>query len=369
MEEQNTKRALLKETDLLQVVTKIISRRKFIFKMAIISMIFGLIVALSSIKSYTAETVVAPETNGSSMLKGGGLGSIASMIGFDMGALSGNDAIYPMLYPDIIKSLPFLSSLFNVNVVSLDGTVDTTYYHYIRDYQKTSWFGEVKAVPKKIMKLLENILPSKQNTGDPSHFDPYNLSKTQMSMIETLSSSIKIFVDKKTNVITLSYTDQDPLVAAMMTDTIMARLQQRITEYRTKKAMGDCAYIEQMYNDAKNDYEQAQNRYAEYVDRNRNVTQERFLVEKERLEADKELKNMLYNQWAQQLLLAKAKVQENTPAFTTVKPAAVPALPSSTRKLMIIFMYTFFGVSLAVAYVLLKEPVVNTYNKLFRNKK
>mgnify|MGYP003530707856 FL=1 len=87
----------------------------------------------------------------------------------------------------------------------------------------------------------------------------------------------------------------------------------------------------------------------------------------ERLEADKDLKNTLYTQWSQQLLLAKAKVQEYTPAFTTLKPAAVPALPSTMRKLMIMFLYTVLGGVVAVAYVLLKEPVINIWKKLFKS--
>ena len=124
-----------------------------------------------------------------------------------------------------------------------------------------------------------------------------------------------------------------------------------------------------MYLESKDNYEKAQEAYAIFVDRNRNVTQERFLVEMERLEADKELKNTLYTQWAQQLQLAKAKVQEYTPAFTTLKPAAVPALPSTMRKLMIIFIYTFFGGVLSVAYVLLKDSIINIWRKLFNYKK
>ena len=116
------------------------------------------------------------------------------------------------------------------------------------------------------------------------------------------------------------------------------------------------------------EYEKAQETYAEYVDRNRNVTQERFLIEKERLAADRDMKNSLYMQWAQQLQLAKAKVQEYTPAFTILKPASVPALPSSMSRSMMVILYTFLGGVLAVAYVLLKDYVVAVLRELFGKK-
>ena len=362
MDNIQEKKQLLKEEDLLELVAKVFSKWKMIVMATACFMVLGVVMAFSSIKKYTAEIMVAPESSSSAM--SGGLSSLASMVGFDMGNMGGDDAIYPLLYPDIIQSLPFMSSLFDVNVKSLDGEIDTTYYYYMSKLQKKSWMSRVKAIPKKIVAWVKKMVAPTKQEGDPSVFNPYNLSERQTKMIQQLSGSITVFVDKKTNVITLSYTDQDPLIAATMVDTIMCRLQERITDYRTKKALADCAYIEKLYLESKADYEKAQEDYAVFVDRNRNVTQERFLVERERLEADKDLKNTLYTQWAQQLQLAKAKVQEYTPAFTTLKPAAVPALPSTKRKLFIVFIYTFLGGVLSVVYVVLKEPIVKVIRKL-----
>lgn len=368
MEELDAKKPLLKEADLLQLVGKVLSKWKFIMKFTICFMVFGLIMAVTMIKKYTAQVVVAPESSSSSMMSGG-LGSLASMVGFDLGSIGGDDAIYPLLYPDIVQSLPFLSSLFDVNVKSLDGTVDTTYFYYKDKLQKKNWVSYVKTAPKKAIKGVMKLFSPKKPGGNPAIFDPYNLSEKQMLMIENLNASISIFVDKKTNVVTLSYTDQDPLIAATMVDTIMCRLQNTITSYRTKKVVDDCAYIEKLYLKSKEEYEKAQEAYATYVDRNRNVMQERFLIEKERLEADKDLKNTLYTQWAQQLMLAQAKVQEYTPVFVTLKPAAIPALPSTMRKLMVLIAFTFAGAVLAIAYILLKDPITDTFHKLFKSKK
>lgn len=358
-------KSLLPEVDLLQLAIEIFSKWKFILKVSICFMMLGLIMAITSIKEYTSEIMVAPESSNSSMM-GGGLGSLAAMAGFDLGGIQGDDAIYPLLYPDIVQSLPFLSALFDVNVKSADGEIDTTYFYYVDKLQKRNWVGYVKAAPKKFIKALIELFSSKKNDdGNPAVFDPYNLSEKQMQMIENLRRKISIFVDKKTNVITLSFTDQDPLIAATMVDTIMDRLQNQITAYRTQKVVDDCEYIKKLYLQSKVDYEKAQEVYASYVDRNRNVTQERFLIEKERLEADKNLKNTLYTQWAQQLMLAQAKVQEYTPVFVTLKPAAVPALSSSMRRLMIVLLYTFVGGVLAVGYVLLKDPVVDVFHEIF----
>lgn len=365
MEERNTKNPSLEELDLLELIGKVLSKWKFILIVTFCFMVLGVVIALSSVKSYTAQVVIAPEVSTSGM--SGGLASLASLAGVDMEG--GADAIYPLLYPDIIQATPFLCSLLDVNVQTVDGSADTTYVYYRRALRKKTWLDKVKGFPGKMKAKVTDLFKEKEIVaGNPSVFDPYRLSEKQMMLVEALNGSIGVMVDKKTEVITLSFTDRDPLVAAMMVDTIKARLQERITEYRTKKAILDCEYMERLYLDSKAEYEKAQELYAEYVDRNRNVTQERFLVEKERLAADRDFKNSLYMQWAQQLQLAKAKVQEQTPAFTTLKPAAVPALPSSMSRFMMLAVFMFFGCALAVAYVLLKDYAIDVWHKLFGKK-
>lgn len=357
------KKALFKEADLLKLVGRIIDKWKFIFIVTFSFSVFGVIIALSTVREYTAEIVAAPESSGSS-LSNSSLGSLASMVGINVGLGESSDAIYPLLYPEIVSSLPFLTSLFNVRVETLDGNVDTTYYTYLKHYRKETWLDVVKTLPSKTLGKIKGLFSSSQGNEDTPDFNPYMLSKKQMSMVENLNSNIGIFVDKKTNVLTLSFTDRDPRVAAIMADTIMYRLQQIITEYRTKKAVDDCEYIEQMYIESKDSMEIAQRIYADFVTRNRNIVNEHVLVEKERLEADKELKTALHSQWAQQHLLAKAKVQEKTPVFVTLKPATIPAKPSSMGKMMRVVLYAFLGCFFAVVYILAKDSVISIWHKI-----
>ncbi|MBR5593405.1 MAG: chain-length determining protein [Bacteroidaceae bacterium] len=359
------KKKLIKEADLLSMLGLIFEKWKFIFVVTCCFAIFGLVIALSTVKSYTTEIVVAPEAAGSSFTASG-LSSLASFAGVDLGMGEGGDAIYPMLYPDIVSSLPFLCSLFDVRVENIDKTVDTTYYDYLLHYTKKTWLDDVKAMPTKAIGWLVSLFDSASAEPSTSKFNPYMLSRSQMKMVKNLNSAIGIFVDKKTDVVTLSFKDRDPRVAAAMADTIMNRLQQEVTLYRTKKALNDCEYIERMYLEAKDSLEVIQERYADFISHNKNIINEFVIIEKERLEADKELKTTLYAQWAQQLMLAKAKVQEKTPVFVTLKPAAISVLASSMGKAMQIALFIFLGVVFAVAYVLMKDTVRSALHKMMR---
>ena len=357
------KKVLLEEADLLKIIGQLVGKWKFILVVTLCFAVLGMIIALGSAKSYTTEVVVAPEMSSSSSVSSG-LNSLASMAGLDLGA-EGGDAIYPLLYPDIINSLPFLTSLFDVKVTNIDGTADTTYYTYLKQYRIKTWLDYVRAFPKKMVKKVVDLVTTPDPPATPD-FNPYMLSRNQMKMVESLKASIGVFVDKKTDVVTLSFTDRDPRVAAIMAETIMNRLQQEVTEYRTKKASDDCVYIEKMCLEAKDSLDVSQKRFAEFISHNRNIINEFVLLERERLAADKELKTALYTQWAQQLLLAKAKVQEITPVFVTLKPAAIPAIPSSMGRLVKMMMIAFLGAVFAVAYVLLKEPFFSVWTKITR---
>ena len=366
MDEQ--KKKLLNEADLLKMVGKLLGRWKFIFIVSFSAAIFGVIIALSTVKSFTTEVVVAPESSSSSF-SSSGIGSLASMVGLDFGMGDGSDAIYPMLYPDIVSSLPFLSALFDVRVRDLDGYVDTTYYAYLKHYQQRTWLDGVKELPGKAVAWVKSLASSSESVAAGNVFNPYSLSKSQMKMVDDLHGKITIFVDKKTNVLTVSFTDRDPRVAAIMAETITLNLKKEITEYRTKKAMDDCNYIESLYHEAKDSLEVAQKRYADFVDSHKNVTKELVIIERDRLMADKELKTTIFSQWAQQLLLAKAKVQEKTPVFVALKPASIPVRASSMSRAMMVILYAFLGFMFSAAYVLFKEQVIALWNKISRKEK
>ena len=84
---------------------------------------------------YNSTAKLAPEL---SSFNSSSLGDLASSFGFDLGNSSSNgDAIFPELYPDLINSNDFLTSLFDVKVKSLDGTINTTYYDYLATKQES----------------------------------------------------------------------------------------------------------------------------------------------------------------------------------------------------------------------------------------
>ena len=177
--------------------------------------------------------------------------------------------------------------------------------------------------------------------------DPFRLTKRQTAVSKMINSRVVCSVDKKTLVITIQVTDQDPLVCATMADSVQERLQTFITDYRTSKARKDLEYNQKLYVEAKHEYDKARQLYATFTDANQDLILQSVRTRQVDLENEMQLKFNTYNAIAAQLQAAKAKVQEETPAFTTLQSATVPIQPSGPKRKQIVMIALFLAFSSA----------------------
>ena len=77
--------------------------------------------------------------------------------------------------------------------------------------------------------------------------------------------------------------------------------------------------------------------------------------QKDRLRNEVTLAYGVYSQLAQQLEMARIKVQEQTPCVTVIEPAGVPTQKSNTSKAVILIAFVFLGVVIASGYILVKD--------------
>lgn len=325
--------------DWMEILRKIIAIRKTLYKAAGVGLILGIIIALSIPKQYTVTVTLSPEMGGDKA--GGGLASLASS--FLGGAATSNstDALNATLAPDIVASTPFVLELFNTKVQTLNGKLDTTLVAYL-DEQKQPWWGYIKAAPGMAIGAIKSLFSEEADTA--SVLNPFQLTKEESEKVEGLRQSILADVDKKTAMTTLTVTLQDPKVTAIVADSVVAKLQQYIIDYRIKKAKEDCAYLEQLYKERQQEYYDAQSKYAHYFDSNRNIALQSVRAEQERLQNDMNLAYQVYSQVAQQLQVARAKIQEEKPVFAVVEPATVPLQPSGTSRKVILVGIVFIAI-------------------------
>lgn len=315
-----------------------------------ITAVFAVIVAFSIPKIYKTQVMLAPESSGNSLSSN--LSSLADMVGMSSKLGMGDDAIFPEIYPDVMGSTNFQTSLFNVKVKTQDGKIATTYYDYLLKHQKVTWWS----YPGMWLgALLESLKTKKAEGGNGSKVNPFQLTKKQSDIAASIGHNITCSVDKKTSEITIEVTDQDPLISATMADSVKTRLQAFITDYRTNKARNDLAYMEKLFRESKAQYVKARQQYATYSDANQDLILVSYKSKQEDLENEMQLQYNIYTQVAEQLQMARAKVQERTPAFTVVQNASVPIKHSSTPKVYILAMFLFIAFTARVLFLVYKN--------------
>ncbi|MDE6771575.1 MAG: chain-length determining protein, partial [Muribaculaceae bacterium] len=144
-----------KEIDLLELATTLWKQRKKLIVWSICGALVGLVVAFSIPREYATSVKLAPEVNDSKM-SSGSLGALASMAGLSTGSSGGMDAVYPMLYPDVVASVPFVTSLFDVEVSTKEDGKKMTVQQFMEEETSAPWWGAVMGIPGQIIGLFKS---------------------------------------------------------------------------------------------------------------------------------------------------------------------------------------------------------------------
>lgn len=364
--EENVKQPIRKQhLDPLGLIRKIESSRKLVLKVCAIGAIVGLIIDFSTPKEYTANILIAPESN-SKKSPSSSVSALAAMAGINMGSSSGTDAIYPSLYPDVVNSTPFLIGLFHLPVHTQKDSTLMTLAEYMKVHQKSPWWKSVTSAPSRLVSWTISLFKdSPKAKMGKKEVDIFRLTPEEAGLAGAIRSRIAIMVEKKTLMITIGVTMQDPLIAATVADSVRTHLQKYVTEYRTGKARINLEYAEKLYEEAYVGYCDAQIEYAQYADANQGLVMQKSRAELERLQHEMALAYAIYNQVNQQMRLARAKVEEITPVYTIIQPALVPLRPSKPNKMIIIVGCIFLSGVGSIGWVLAVKDLIKRKNKYF----
>ena len=123
---------------------------------------------------------------------------MAAMAGINLGGSVGEDALSPELYPDIVKSTPFLLELFDVRVKDQKGKIDTTLYAYlgINTTFVDGWVLSIVAAPFKALGWTLSLFKDKPEKKE-GKIDPFHLTLDEAKVADALSKRILVTIDKK----------------------------------------------------------------------------------------------------------------------------------------------------------------------------
>lgn len=339
-------------------------------KIGIITFIFaaaGVCVALTQARKYSVSVTLAPESAGGHQT--GNIGGLASMLGVNVGGgSSSSDALNITIFPEIVSSTPFLTSLFSVELnkmpklpkdlaearaVMSGPLTSVKLFDYLtgRDAEP-SWWDDFKQSVWGVDKAEED--------ADYLVVDERRLTKEQYYTMLVLKNMISVEVDKATAMTTVSVVMDDPLMCAQLADTVCRRLRDFVFDYRTEKERQTLAYYEAMCDSTYRTMVDAQAAYAASIDNNHNVILQKVSVQTQRLEQEASVASQVYQQMVQQREMSRANLQQVKPVFAVVEPATLPQLPVNSRKNTVI-MFVVLGFVLSFSWYVIVEEYYNLY--------
>ncbi len=359
MTTENTNRGELPhgdEIDLVELAQKVWAKRKMILRNTAIGAVVGIVVAFSIPKEYKTTVKLAPENSGQAGAAGN-MGALAAMAGVNLGG-AGADGLTPSLYPDIVASTPFLMELKDMPVTTLKDQQTYTLYEYMTEHQKSPWWSKLMSLPGNAIGGMMSLFSDKEEEQAET-WNPFQLTRNQEVFLQSLSSVIKIAENKKSGILSVDAQLQDPLISALIADSVVSKLQSYMINYKTEKSRNDLAYAQKLYNEAQLRYFEIQKQYAQYEDANKNVVSAKYAIEKERLQNEVTLAFTVYNGLAQQVEVAKAKVQQDTPVLTILEPAKVALFATYPKKKVIVIGFSIIIFFISIVFFLVKDLIRN----------
>lgn len=345
------------EIDLLSLVKTIWNGRKTIFIAVITGAIIGVIVALSSPNEYTVSTVMVPQLGNDSQSKMGGLGGLAALAGINIDLNQGTD-LSPMVYPQIISSVPFQLELMNTPLNFKGNPKPITLLDYYTKNSNPSVLGTIKKYTIGLPGVLIGAIKGKPKElvlpGDSAN-QPILLTKDQSTVKKILDGLVTLDLNAKEGNITLTTRMPEALAAAQLAQKAQILMQSYVTEFRIEKVKADLNFIQGRYNETKAEFEKTQVSLALVNDRNKNFTSGLPQIEADRVQSRYTIAFSVFQELAKQLEQAKIQVKKETPIFTIIEPVTVPSEKSKPKRSMILFIWIFLGGVVGIVIIFAKE--------------
>ena len=348
--------------DIIALLKTVWQGRKLVLKGVAVFFILGCLVALSIPVIYTSETTFVPQTSDDQMSAPKGLGSLAGLVGIDLNSASSSNDSYlsPLLYSKIADSEEFSINLLKEQLINLEGETLTIKNYLTKDAGGFNLIGFIK---KYTIGLFSS--DSSEAASVNSALDNYNfISIEDFGVINSLKEKFSIELNDKEGYIKVIASDEDAFVSTQLVSLVTRNLQSRIIALRTNKIKERLDYSKEQYDDKRSEFENLQNRVAQFKDSNKNISTALFLSELEKLQSEYTLQQNILMTLASEYNQNKIKLNKDTPIFSVIDEVYVPNDRSAPKRSMIVIIWVFLGFVLAVGYLLAKTPVMKLVSEL-----
>ena len=202
------------EIDLIELLKKIYLEKKFILKISILALLFGVVYALFQPNEFTSSTTFIPQLSSGVKTGGSSLSGLASLAGINIGSMESSSEFPPTLYPQVVNGVPFRVELLSNEITFNNELV------VVKDYflENKSSFNIPRTIKKYTIGLPSLILSSFKNQKEYKNESKiYSITEEDKDLFQILENNLSLSINEKEGFITISYTDNNKNIAAQIT--------------------------------------------------------------------------------------------------------------------------------------------------------
>jgi uncharacterized protein involved in exopolysaccharide biosynthesis len=251
-------------------------------------------------------TIFPPPMDGS--IGGIGLASVAGLVG-NLGLNTGDASLFP-LYETFTFSRTILADLLNLRLddVGYNGT------------------------------LLQRF---QLGSGDANQLLEAGMDK--------VSKRLRFDVDKKTGVVTISYLDSNPNIAAEVVNHVVDALNHLDVQTATRRAGEKRQFIEKRMNESARTLANAESQLEEFRQQNLRIgNSPELLLDQARLERELDIEQQIYLTLRREYELARIDEERSVPVVNVLDRAVPPVAPAGPSLLKFTAAAGFLGACLVV---------------------
>ncbi|EOZ95679.1 putative protein involved in capsular polysaccharide biosynthesis [Indibacter alkaliphilus LW1] len=350
-----------RKTSLAELFGHLKANQKLIIKCFVVIAVLATVIYLGTPTEYKVEVKVLPEManqDPNNMLRQLSGGAAGGLLAGGLGARQNNDFIDPVLYNEIMTSSPFLF-----------GLIEDSYWHselgkislrdYYDDHKRDDIFTNLKKYTIQLHRQFRERpvrIDSSKARGD---FDEKGVIQSMdQVIINDIKDKFSVSYKPNLGTVSLSVSFYDPMMAKEMAEKSTEAIIDFLIEYRSQKATQNLNFVQKRFNEAQANFFKTQEALAKFRDSNFNVQSAAVKVREERLQAEFNQASGIFNNLAQQLELAKVKVQEDTPVFNIIEPALLPRSSHKPNLLLFIAGVIFVGIVVSFSAVYFKVVIL-----------
>ncbi len=354
------------EVSLLDILLVVARHKTLIVRTVLVFTLLGMTYALLAPRKFTSEARVVREAQQeggglSGNLPGGIGGGALSGLGISLGGAA--SGLTPQAFPDVLTSREVRLAVVRDTFRFSDAERRMTYVDYVN--RPPGPLGTMLDYTVKLPWTLKDALggaisgpPASAGTTEAG--EPLIPTEAEDEALKSISEKISASVDEETGLMTISVTAGGPQLASDLAKSFLDRFSSRVREIRTEKVRERLGFVEGRFEEAEQELETAEERLAQFLERNQNPTTATLQFRRDRLQRQVSFKEQLYSELQSQLTQTRLDLQRRQPVTTVVERPVPPIEPSAPNRTLIVLLSLIVSSLIGIGAAFVKSSVERT---------